>query len=464
MDNVVSGSFRDPSGFLFTRKGVLYRQINQNYQQDYEALNTSGLYDLLVGLELLIPHQEVSVDIPLDNKVYKVIKPSFITNISYPYEWSFSQLKDAALLTLEIQRLALTKDLTLKDASAYNVLFNNGKPIFIDTLSFEILPQGLPWVAYRQFCQHFLAPLALMAKKDINLGQLLKTNIDGIPLRLASKLLPFRSRIDFSLAIHIHLHARSQAQYENKQFDRENIKRCFTKTSFFALIDNLSSSIKKLKWDPIGTEWHDYYEENNNYGRGSLNSKEQIVRELLEKESPAVTWDFGSNTGRFSRIAAEFSQTVCAWDIDPACVEINYRSVKQNRDRKIIPLLLDLTNPTPSLGWNNDERMSMTDRGPVDLILALGLIHHLAISNNLPLDKIAKFFNGLTNVLIIEFVPKTDSQVKKLLLNRHDIFPLYEQKSFEKFFLVYFSIEAQKIIPDTDRTLYRMKRLFKRKS
>ena len=186
----VPGSFRDPSGFLFHRDQVLYRQINPCYRETYERLIASGLYRESVASSLLIAHEEVDADKLSRDGAYKVIQPQPVPFISYPYEWSFSQLKDAALLTLELQHRALAKDLSLKDASAYNIQFLDGRPIFIDTLSFEPDREGSPWVAYRQFCQHFLAPLALMSHVDIRLNCLLRTSIDGIPLDLANSLLP----------------------------------------------------------------------------------------------------------------------------------------------------------------------------------------------------------------------------------------------------------------------------------
>ena len=181
------GSFRDPSGHLFQDNGVLFRQVNASYQKNYELLINSGLYSSLLKQKKLIEHKEIDSD---NHDYYKLLKPSFIENISYPYEWSFTQLKDAALLTLDIQKQSLIKGLSLKDASAFNVTFNKGRPIFIDTLSFESYSEGAPWVAYKQFCQHFLAPLSLMSLTDIRLGALLKNYIDGIPLDLTSTLLP----------------------------------------------------------------------------------------------------------------------------------------------------------------------------------------------------------------------------------------------------------------------------------
>jgi len=451
-------SFRDPSGFLFRKEGVLYRQINNNYKETYDDFKNSGLYEELIKSGLLIPHEEVVND-SMNDEGYISIKPFELPFISHPYEWSFSQLKDAALLTLSIQQKVLSKGYSLKDASAYNIQFYNGKPVFIDSLSFEKLQPNKPWVAYKQFCQHFLAPLALMSKTDISLNQLLKTNIDGVPLALASKLLPLATKLNPSLAIHIHLHAKAQSKNADKKFDPEKFKNTFSIKSFYAIIDSLKATILKLKWKPAGTEWHDYYDSNNNYEDASLAYKQNIVEEFLSKQNIRSVWDLGANTGVFSQIAAHYSQYVCAWDVDPACVELNYKSLSDLKINNVYPLLLDLTNPSPALGWDHSERTSFKKRSPVDMVLALGLIHHLVISNNLPLEMIARFFSEITSTLIIEFIPKTDSQVEKLLQNREDIFPDYNIENFEIIFSRYFMLLESKSIIQTHRTLFLMKTL-----
>ncbi len=419
----------------------------------------SGLYETLCNQKMLVPHKEVSQDLALDDKAYKVIQPHQLPFISYPYEWSFSQLKDAALLTLSIQQIALEKDMVLKDASAYNVQFFKGSPIFIDTLSFERYEEGTTWCAYRQFCQHFLAPLALMNRTHIGLNQLLRVYIDGIPLDIASSLLPKSSKFNFSLGLHIHLHAKSQKKHAHTTLNQIQKQKNFSKKSFFALLDSLKSFIEKLVWKPGGTEWFDYYESNNNYGESGLEEKEQALLRLIKRISPETVWDLGSNTGRFSRIAIAAGATnVISWDIDPACVESNYKMMVKNQESGLLPLLLDLTNPSPGIGWDNKERSSFGDRGPADAILALGLIHHLAIANNVPLSKIADFFYKLSPWLIIEFIPKDDSQVEKLLATRKDIFPAYTHLDFQETFEKQFIIEETIKIPNTKRTLYCMKR------
>ncbi len=215
-ESVDPGSFRDPNGFIFYRGQTLFRQVQRLYQPHYDQLMQSGLYEALVNAGLLIPHVEEHVDIALKTGAYRVLRPEPLPFISYPYEWCFSQLRDAALATLQIQMEALRFGMSLKDASAYNIQFRNGKPLLIDTLSFEKYEAGKPWVAYRQFCQHFLAPLALMSYTDIRLGQLLRVHLDGIPLDLTSRLLPCNTKLRMGLLTHIHLHGAAQKRYADQ--------------------------------------------------------------------------------------------------------------------------------------------------------------------------------------------------------------------------------------------------------
>jgi hypothetical protein len=449
----IPGSFRDPSGFVYFQDNLIYRQVNRVYKENYDHLMISGLYKHLVDAELLIPHNEVDMEHGSE-KTYKIIKPELIPFISYPYEWSFSQLKHAALMTLRIQKISLDFGMSLKDGSAYNIQFRKGKPVFIDTLSFEKYSEGQAWVAYRQFCQHFLAPLALMSYTNIQLNQLFRIYIDGVPLDLASSLLPFHTLFRFSFFSHIYLHARSQKYFAEKVVKQSDHK--VTRSSLLGLIDNLESAIKKLKWQAEGTEWANYYQDTN-YSTDALQHKKQIVAEFLDTMNHKSVWDLGANVGMFSRICSDKGMQTISFDLDPAAVEKNYLGCLSREEQNILPLLLDLTNPSPSLGWGNQERMSLLQRGPADLVLALALIHHLAISNNVPLDRIAAFFSRLCNSLIIEFVSKEDSQVQKLLSSREDIFPDYTQQVFESEFARYFMIQRSVKIRDSGRILYLMK-------
>jgi len=453
-------SFRDPSGFLFSRGGVLYRQINRAYENEYMRLMASGLYERLVKVGLLIPHVEVdqapseSEALPNGDVAFKVIQPERVPFISYPYEWSFGELKDAAHATLSIQKRALKADMSLKDASAYNIQFVRGKAALIDTLSFEIYDEGQPWVAYRQFCQHFLAPLALMALKDVRLNQLLRVYIDGVPLDLASELLPSKTRLNFGLLTHIHLHAGAQKRYSGEEV---KARGGMSRQAMVGLIESLESTISKLNWSPRGTEWANYYEITN-YSDAAFDHKKQLVKEWSQRLKPEMVWDLGANNGAFSRVASEIGAYVVSFDIDSAAVEQNYRQVKTDKTANLLPLLLDLTNPSPAIGWANQERDSFGARGPADLVLALAVIHHLAISNNVPLPKLTDFFAETGKWLVIEFVPKADSQAKKLLVSRRDIFPHYTRDGFETAFKEKFEICEAVEIQESERVLYLMQK------
>jgi len=455
----LGSSFRDPNGFLFTRDGKLYRQINQGYSAEYCKLSETGLYASLLKAGLLIPHTEVDEPPAEPDIAFKIIKPERLAFISYPYEWSFSELKDAALATLSIQKRALKVGLSLKDASAYNIQFRNGKATLIDTLSFELYQQGEPWVAYKQFCQHFLAPLALMAKTDVHLSQLLRIYIDGVPLELASRLLPLITRLDLGLLTHIHLHAKAQAHYADKNLEplQNSGRREMNKFAMQGLIDSLVNTIKKLEWKPAGTEWGKYYEITN-YSKTAFNHKKELVSDWLARVAPNQVWDLGANNGEFTRLASNQGIVSIAFDIDPAAVEQNYRQMKTVGEQNILPLVLDLTNPSPALGWHNRERESLSLRAPADMVFALALIHHLAISNNVPLPQLADFFYDLGKWLVIEFVPRSDSQVQKLLANRLDIFDHYTREDFEEVFATRFYIRERTNLCESERYLYLMER------
>ncbi len=453
-----AASFRDPSGFLFRQDGILFRQVNQSYKSHYDLLMASGLYDALVKKGVLVPHLETD-KVPVTPGIgYKVLQPEVIPFISYPYEWSFGMLKDAALITLDICILALQKGMVLKDASAYNIQFRDGKPVLIDTLSFERYDEGTPWIAYRQFCQHFIAPLALMALTDIRLGQLLRVHIDGIPLDLANKLLPGKIRWNLGLGTHITLHAQAQQKYAKSDSPRNDRKKAFSKNALLGLLDSLKNTVKGLTWKPDGTEWADYYEITN-YSGEAFEEKKSVIRSFLDIAAPNSVLDLGANNGEFSRLASERGIFTVAADIDPSAVEANYQKIKSENAKKLVPILLDLTNPSAASGWNNEERDSFSGRGHADLVMALALVHHLAISNNLPLDRVAASLAAMGKWLIIEFVPKQDSQVQKLLSSRLDIFDKYTPEGFEESFQQYYSIQEKVGLKGSSRTLYLMKAL-----
>jgi hypothetical protein len=417
---------------------------------------SSGLYEDLVNTGSMIPHQEVEVQPQEPDTASVILRPEPVSFISYPYEWCFSELKDAALATLDIQGRSLEFGMSLKDASAYNIQFHMGKPVLIDTLSFEGYQPGEPWVAYRQFCQHFLAPLALMALVDERLSQLLRVHIDGVPLDLASRLLPGKTRIIFGLASHIHLHAAAQKRYAGQKVNRPP-GGGVSKTAMLGLLDSLRSAIASLKWNATGTEWADYYE-SNNYSSEAFEEKKRLVASFVERVKPGSIWDLGANTGEFSRIAGGYGAYAIAFDIDPAAVEMNYLEVKKRSETNILPLVMDLTNPSPASGWANRERNGLAQRGPADMVMALALVHHLAISNNVPLPAVSEYLATLGRTLMIEFVPKKDTQVQRLLAARKDIFAEYTREDFERSFNVDFKILSCEEVGGSERVIYLMER------
>ncbi|HJR42510.1 MAG TPA: hypothetical protein VJ812_10455 [Gemmatimonadaceae bacterium] len=453
----LAASFRDPSGFVFIRDGVLYRQVNRVFAPAFDAFTSSGLCDELRDAGLLVPHDTVAMELAATDDAHAVLRPERVPFISYPYEWSFGQLRDAALLTLDLQRRALKRGFTLRDASAYNVQFRGAEPVFIDTLSFAPHEDGTPWVAYRQFCQHFLVPLLLMSRVDVRCGGLLRQYIDGIPLDLGSALLPRTSWLHFGTLLHVHAHARAQRRFAEASVTQVAGGRRISRDALLRLMQQLESTVRSLSWSAAGTQWADY-ETDNSYNDAAQRSKIENVGAFLSRLEAEVVWDLGANTGTYSRVAAERGAYVVSADIDPAAVERNYRRARDAHDRRIHPLLLDLTNPTPAQGWAHRERLSLEDRGPADAVLALALVHHLAIANNVPLDSVARYFARLGRALIIEFVPKEDVQVQRLLRNREDVMPDYTREGFERSFERHFALLESKPVQDSPRTLYLMVR------
>ncbi|MHB1455511.1 MAG: methyltransferase domain-containing protein [Armatimonadota bacterium] len=452
------GSFRDPSGFVFQRDGVIYRQVQKTYSQQYDLLMESGLYEELVEQKLLIPHEKLNCS-NIDDACYCTLKPKQLDFVSYPYEWSMSQLKDAALTTLYIQRTALKYGMSLKDASAYNIQFVDGVPMLIDTLSFDIYRENEPWIAYGQFCRHFFAPLALMKYVNLQSGVLLRLHIDGIPLDIAAKILPLKTWIMPSILMHIIIHSRFQSKYGHSTENEVNAirKRSFSLTAMKNLIQGLQDGIIKMTFPSGKMEWTDYYD-TNNYTETAFKAKEHLVDEYISETSPGTLWDLGANDGHFSFRASRNGITTIAIDSDPTVIERCYVKAKNESNQHLHQLLIDLTNPSPALGWAHEERLSLLERGPADTVMALALIHHLAIGNNVPFTDIASFLADCGKFLIVEFASKCDSQVRRMLSTRKDIFEHYTIEDFEEAFNKYFTIKRKSEVSESDRTIYLMER------
>jgi ribosomal protein L11 methylase PrmA len=452
-----ASSFRDPAGFIFTRNGKVFRQVDAEGEEDYRALMESGLYGELVEARLLVPHEELELGQAFSTGARAVLEPVQIPFVSYPYEWCFGQLRAAALATLDIQRRALQRGLVLKDASAYNIQFLDGRPTLVDTLSLARYREGEPWIAYRQFCQHFLAPLTLMSRVDVRTSQLLRSSLDGIPLDLCSRLLPRRSWLGFSSLVHIHLHARSLRRFSGASVPSSLSWGKVTRTALEGLVESLRSAVERSRAPSGPTEWS-AYESEHNYDDEGLRAKERIVANYLEAGRPSMVWDLGANTGHFSRIAARAGARVVAVDGDAGAVDILFGRLQQEGEGRIHPLLVDLSNPSPSQGWAHAERRSLAQRGPADLVLALALVHHLALTHNVPLPSLAGWLATLGRQAIVEFVPKSDPQAQRLLRSRRDIFSQYHLQGFETAFGAHFDLLRRDPVGATGRLLYHFER------
>ncbi len=467
-------SFRDPAGHVFFHEGRPHRQVNPVYREHYELLMGSGLYERLTAEGLLVDHQELPepLAVPGEAPPYKTLLPRPLRWISYPYEWCFSSLRQAALATLRIQREALDHGMSLKDASAFNLALDGCRPVFLDSLSFERYREGEPWVAYGQFCRHFLAPLAIAAYNGVPLRGLQLQHIDGVPLEVASRLLPRRTRLRPSLLIHLHLHAaavrRDRAPQRNRsgkgpgsgpiQGTSGGGGRGMSLTALRGLVSSLEGAIGRLRLAARSSGWTDYYD-TSSYSAADMEEKERLVGELLKgvgESGGGRVLDLGANTGRFSRLAAGLGFDVLASDSDDAVVERLEGSLAGAERERVVPLVVDLTNPAPACGWAHGERRSFAERGRGDVALALALIHHLVIHHGIPLGKVAAYLAELAPELVIEFVPKGDPQVDRLLAHREDIFDDYTRQGFEAAFAEHFRLGEARPVGNSGRLLYRM--------
>ncbi|MBI2729335.1 MAG: class I SAM-dependent methyltransferase [Sphingobacteriales bacterium] len=446
-------SFKDPAGFIIKMDETYYRQVNKVYADDYQLLMQSGLYEKLTRSKKLLSHTEVDTIIAEKDSWYKTILPQQLEFISYPYEWCFDQLKDAALLTLQIQKEALSHGMSLKDATPFNVQWLTGKAVFIDTLSFEKYTEGEAWVAYKQFCENFLAPLLLMKYNNAELNKLLLNYPNGIPLTIVSSLLPYKTKFNLGIYLHIHLQAKFQ---KKKSGEKETYRKHLSHTQLQNIVDNLVNLVKKLNLTEEKTTWNNYYNETI-LSKEYLSTKEKLVNEFLAAAEYKSVLDLGANTGEFSLLAAKSAKMVVAADFDTACVQNLYKHTIEKKIKNIYPLVLNITNPTPAIGWANSERNSFWQRINTDLIMALALIHHLSISANINFSMLADLLKSKCRYLIIEFVPKTDPKVQQLLSYRKDVFTEYTETNFEESFKQHFSILKKEQIPSTQRIIYLMK-------
>ncbi len=448
------GSFRDPSGRVFSENGDIYRHVYKPGIASYEQVRDAKIYDKLIEAELLIAHKEVDNGLTVDKDAVYCLNHPKIPMVSYPWEWSFSMLKDAALIHLDMMELLIPSGFWLRDANAFNVQFNGEKPIFIDTLSIgERVPES-PWVAYGQFCSHFLAPLALAAYGDIRFFSIWRNQINGFPLDLVVKMLPFWRRVNPGIFMHLVMHAK----YQNTADKKEDLNKGKTKKalkvndiSLIGLIRSLRRTISGIHWKRSSAVW-EAYDEIRTYNTDAVSEKTTYVSEKIEALKPSMVWDLGANTGEFSLIAASHGAFVVSIDGDPACTESLYKKVSQDGIHGILPLTMDLANPSPGLGWNNSERLSLSERGPADLVLALALIHHLVLSSSIPMGMVAEWFSSIAKHVLVEYVPIDDPMVK-LTENRLEEHLPYSFDEFKSSFGQYFNFSEQKQLAN-GRTLF----------
>lgn len=445
-------SFRDPSGYIYEENGKIYRMINKCYMDNFDYFIESGLYDELLKENLIVKHQEIKRT--EDNIILEVEKVPFIT---YPYEWSFDELKDAALLTLRINLIALKYDMILKDASAYNVQFINSRAVFIDTLSFDKYVDGMPWGAYGQFTRHFIAPLLLMNNVDERMNLLLKNYIDGIPLDMVESIL--KKRGGFFAKQHIIWQNKAIKKHNVYSENKNKVKLNISEQSLININIMMQNQITNLKRKKSDTEWDNYYD-NTNYSESADKLKQKLILEFIDSikiNDTDIAIDMGANDGKYSRLIMDKFNTIISMDIDYNAVNRNYNVAKENGEN-ITPLVFDFNNPSSDVGFACRERDNFSKRSNAKLVMSLALIHHIAISNNVPFNKIAEWLCELGEYLIIEFVPKSDSQVELLLKTRNDIFDSYDEDNFMKEFENYYKIIDSKKIEDSERTLYLMVR------
>ena len=449
----LSSSYRDNAGFVFADGRKFYRCINECYFPFYDMLLQSGLYDELTIAGRLIPHEEVSNSYFPGSASRKIILPEQIPFISYPYEWPFDMWRDAAIVTLKIMQVAMGKGMILKDATPFNIQFYKGRPVFIDTLSFIKYEAGRPWIAYRQFCESFLGPLLLMHYGHRDMGKLFIAFPDGIPLQVIKELLPVRAKFN----VHVYMHIQLQESMSRKKNNTEKPAKTFTKEKLIVLIQGLLDLVTSLRQKENRSVWDNYYSETI-LGDDYLVSKDKIIRGFTEAVPFKNVIDLGANDGHFSFLLKDKATNIISVDFDSNCINALYREIRKNRIKNIIPLVSSFNAPSPAIGWNNSERPALTERLKGDLILALALVHHLAISVNVPLAAIAEWLLQMGPYLVIEFIPKSDEKVKELLLHREDIFTQHNPEQFKISFAMYYDILQEQKVGNTDRILFLMQR------
>jgi hypothetical protein len=453
------GSFRDRESRVFYYEGRVHRALSARALADWEVLETSKLFQSRSASGDIVATELSNIDrselASLSTHWAGALVHATIPFISYPYEWSFSMLRDAAALQLELVLQALDEEMILKDSSAFNFQWQGAHPVLIDIGSFKRLEPGEPWVGYLQFCQNFLYPLMLTAYKDLPFHSWLRGAIDGVPAEDFAKMISARDMLRPGVLTHGYLQAKLQQGTANaKQSVRGALENAgFKKELIVANLKRMLRLVDKLAWSKDASVWAAYATDNS-YDEADYARKMDFVRRAAATERWGMAWDLGCNTGDFSKIAAEHATNVIALDADHLAIERLFLELKDSGPDNILPLVNNLADSSPDLGWRGRERRSLTARAKPDLTLCLALIHHLVITANIPLDDFVDWLAGLGGHLVIEFVTKDDPMVKRLLLNKEDIYHDYEQENFEAVLESRYEIISRETLEMGTRTLY----------
>lgn len=424
-------------------------------------MRASGLYDALIETGQLVPatlRRIESLDPPPDVPGAWVLEHEAIPFITYPYEWSFTMLRDAALLTLDVLERALAHDFVLKDATPFNVQFRDAKPVFIDILSFEPYEANAPWVGYNQFCSMFLFPLMLTAYRGVEFHPFVRGTLGTLRAVDMSRLFGWRDAWRPGVLTHVKLAARFQKGFEHTdaQLTSRFAEIQFSKEMLLGNVRGLRRTLGKVRYGESDSAWNRYASDNT-YSETEEAAKRAFVTAAVEAEQPGVVWDLGCNVGVYSEIAAQAGARVVAIDGDPASVDRLYRAQQAgDRSPRIQPMVGDLANPSPAMGWSLAERRSWAGRGQADMFLALALVHHLVITANIPVAEFVRFLRRVAPAGVTEFVTKDDPMVQRLLANRRDVFDDYRVDQFEAALLDEFRIAQREVKESGTRVLYHL--------
>ena len=455
-----SGSFRDRDGRIYLCGGRILRGISEGALADYRKLESKKFFKRFSEAGKLVATREIPMgEVPLPGEEKDrwagFLEHERVPVVSYAYEWTFGMLKDAAVLTLDLLEAAIKADMTLKDATPYNVQFVAGKPVFIDIPSFESLQAGSTWSGYRQFCEMFLFPLMLQAYKGIDIQPMMRSRIDGVSIQTMARLFSFGQRFKKGVFSHVWLQAKLDSRYgsTNKDVKSELKSAGFSKELILANVRKTRKLIQKLSWGGEGSEWGGY-EEFHNYSESDHVLKESFIDACVRDSGASTVWDIGANTGQFSRIAAKHADQVLAMDIDHFAVERMYRKNAEEGINNILPLVQNVCDPSPNWGWRNSERSDLKTRAKPGLVLCLALIHHVVITANIPLDEFIAWLAGLTDQLVIEYVSRSDDKVETLLRNKEDKYHDYSRKNLEAALGRHFGIRERLELESGNRFLY----------